>query len=111
MAISTIKRDEDENPTPAKNHIYVLGNLHPWNKTECFITIFSAMELFLLVNIATKSKCVPKTAMLASSFFRTIFRQKKKYVCTSPAGDKLTHSKPYRLLKKTMYSLKRSPRH
>ena len=36
---------------------------------------------------------------------------RRKYVYTPPAGDKLTPSKSYPLLKKTLYGLKRSPRH
>ena len=95
MAISTIKRDENGIPTRAKYRICVLGNLdpHPWNKTECFAPVLSAMELRFLVNLATKHKCIPKTGDVSQAFCQAYLPPEEKYLCTPPAGDTLTPPK------------------
>ena len=58
MAISTIKRDGNGNPTRAKYRIVALGNMDPhnWDKADCYAPVLSQAELHLLTAIATHSK-------------------------------------------------------
>jgi Reverse transcriptase (RNA-dependent DNA polymerase). len=113
MAISKIKRDSQGNPTRAKYRIVVLGNLDPhhWSKADCFAPVLSAMELRLLVAIATRFKVVPKQCDAVQAFCQTTLPPQEQYVCTPPKGCPFTPPNTYLLLKKTLYGLKRSPRH
>jgi Reverse transcriptase (RNA-dependent DNA polymerase). len=113
MAISKIKRDSQGNPTRAKYRIVVLGNLDPhnWSKTDCFAPVLSAMELRLLLAIATNMRVIPKQCDAVQAFCQTTLPPEEKYVCTPPKGCPFTTPKTYLLLKKTLYGLKRSPRH
>jgi deoxyuridine 5''-triphosphate nucleotidohydrolase (dut) len=113
MAISKIKRDEKGNPVRAKYRIVVLGNLDPhnWSKSDCFAPVLSAMELRLLVAIATHLRVIPKQCDAIQAFCQTTLPPEEQYVCTPPKGCPLTPPKTYLLLKKTLYGLKRSPRH
>jgi Reverse transcriptase (RNA-dependent DNA polymerase). len=113
MAISKIKRDSHGNPTRAKYRIVVLGNLDPhnWSKSDCFAPVLSAMELRLLLAIATQAKVVPKQCDAVQAFCQTTLPPSEQYVCTPPKGCPHTPPKTYLLLKKTLYGLKRRPRH
>ena len=101
------------NPTRAKYCIVVLGNLdpHDWSKSDCFAPVLSALELHLLIAIVTHSKVVPKQCDAIQAFCQTTFPPDKCYVCTPPKGCSITPPNTYLLLKKTLYGLKRSPRH
>jgi len=113
MAISKIKRDSQGNPVRAKYRIVVLGNLDPhnWSKSDCFAPVLSAMELRLLLAIATKFKVIPKQCDAIQAFCQTTLPPDEQYVCTPPKGCPITPPKTYLLLKKTLYGLKHSPRH
>lgn len=114
MAISKIKRDAHGNPIRAKYRIVILGNLDPhnWTKSDCFVPVLSALELRLLLSIATHHKVIPKQCDAVQAFCQTTLPSTERYVCTPPKGCPLTPPpKTYLLLKKTLYGLKRSPRH
>jgi Reverse transcriptase (RNA-dependent DNA polymerase). len=113
MAISRIKRDAQGNPVRAKYRIVVLGNLdpHTWTKSDCFAPVLSALELRLLLAIATQHKVLPKQCDAVQAFCQTTLPPTETYVCTPPKGCPITPPKTYLLLKKTLYGLKRSPRH
>ena len=113
MAISKIKRDSQGNPIRAKYRIVVLGNLdpHTWSKSDCFAPVLSALELRLLLAIATHSRVIPKQCDAVQAFCQTTLPPDEQYVCTPPKGCPITPPKTYLLLKKTLYGLKRSPRH
>ena len=113
MAISKVKTDEDGKPERAKYCIVVLGNLDPhnWSNSDCFAPVISPLELRLLVAIATQMKVVPKTGDVSQAFVQSFLPDNKKYVIKPPHGCPLTPEKTYLLLKRTLYGLKRSPRH
>ena len=113
MAISKIKRDSQGCPIRAKYRIVVLGNLDPhnWSKTDCFAPVLSAMELRLLLAIATNMRVIPKQCDAVQAFCQTTLPPEERYVCTPPKGCPFTPPHTYLLLKKTLYGLKRSPRH
>ena len=113
MAISKIKIDENRNPNRAKYRIVVLGNLDPidWSTSDCFAPVVSPLELRLLVAIATQMKRTCKTGDVAQAFCQSVLPDDEQYVIKPPHGCPLTPSATYLLLKKTLYSLRRSPRH
>jgi hypothetical protein len=113
MAISTIKYDGDGNPDRCKYRIVVLGNLDPndWSKSECFAPVLSQMELRLLLSIATAKKCVPKTGDVSQAFVQSTLPSNEQYVIRPPPGCPLSLKGSYLKLLKTLYGLKRSPRH
>ena len=113
IAIATIKYNADGQPERAKYRLCVLGNLdhHDWEANETFAPVLSHMELRLLISEAAKCNCVPKTADFKQAFCQSILPALEKYVITPPYGCPLTPPNTYLLLKKTLYGLKRSPRH
>jgi deoxyuridine 5'-triphosphate nucleotidohydrolase len=113
MAISTIKYNGNGEPERAKYRIVALGNLdpHSWSKNDCFAPVLSQMELRLLTAIAARHRCIPKTGDVSQAFCQSYLPKGENYVMRPPPGCPITKSKTYLRLKKTLYGLKRSPRH
>ena len=113
MAISKIKYDEFGKPNRAKYRIVVFGNLdpHSWTKTDCFAPVLSALETRLLIALAVNNKRIPKSGDFIQTFCQSFLPDDEKYVCRPPAGCPITPPKMLLLLKRTLYGLKRSPRH
>ena len=113
MAISTLKKDKDGNPVRCKYRIVVLGNLDPhnWSKSDCFAPVLSQLELRTLLAIAASKNCTPKQADVSQAFVQSTLPSDEKYIISPPAGCPLSKPKTYLRLLKTLYGLKRSPRH
>ncbi len=113
MAISKIKTDENGKPLRAKYRIVALGNLdpHSWTKADCFAPVMSSLELRFLFGLCTQMKRIPKGGDFIQAFCQSFLPDDEKYVCTPPPGCPITPPKTYLLLIKTLYGLKRSPRH
>lgn len=113
MAISTIKHDGDGNPTRAKHRIVALGNLDPhnWSKNDCYAPVLSQMELRLITALAVRDKCIPKSGDITQAFCQSYLPPNENYICRPPAGCPITKPHTFLKLKKTLYGLKRSPRH
>lgn len=113
MALSKVKKDEDGNPDRAKYRIVALGNLdpHDWSSSDCFAPVLSPLELRLLISISTKMKIVPKTGDVSQAFVQSVLPDDEKYIVKPPHGCPITPKNTYLLLKKTLYGLRRSPRH
>ena len=113
MAIATIKYDGQGNPVRAKYRIVALGNLDPntWSKQDCFAPVMSQFELRFLVALSVKKKCIPKTGDIKQAFCQSCLPPGENYICRPPPGCPITPSNAYLRLKKTLYGLKRSPRH
>ena len=113
MAITTIKKDGNGNPIRAKYRIVALGNLdnHEWTKQDCFAPVLSQLELRLLIAIAVSKGCIPKSGDITQAFCQSFLPKDEYYICTPPAGCFLTPSNTFLKLRKTLYGLKRSPRH
>ena len=113
MAIAVIKKDGNRNPVQAKYRIVALGNLdpHSWSKQDCFALVLAQQELRLLLSIAVKYKCIPRSGDVSQAFCQSYLPPDKIYVCCPPTSCPLTGKDKYWKLKKTLYRLKRSPRH
>jgi deoxyuridine 5'-triphosphate nucleotidohydrolase len=113
MAIATVKTDGEGNPIRAKYRIVALGNLdpHSWSKQDCFAPVLSQQELRLLTSIAARNKCIPKSGDVSQAFCQSFLPEDEVYVCRPPSGCPITPKNSYWKLLKTLYGLKRSPRH
>jgi len=113
MAISTIKFDEHNQPKRAKYRIVVLGNLDPhiWSKSDCYSPVMSLFELRLMTALAIRHKCFLKNGDFKQAFVQATLPPEETYVLRPPHGCHLTPPNTYWLLKRTLYGLKRSPRH
>ena len=113
MTVSVIKRDKDGNPARAKYRIVVLGNLdtYAWEKHDCFAPVLAQHDLRLLVNMAVELQCIPKTGDVSQAFCQSFLPDQELTICKPPPGCNLTPPNSYWKLLKTLYGLKRSPRH
>ena len=113
MAISKIKYNEKGEPEHAKYHNVILRNLDPtnWSSADCFAPVLSALENRLLTVIATQLKVIPKSGDFIQAFCQSHLPKNERYICKPPAGCPITPPNTYLLLRKTLYGLKRSPRH
>ena len=113
MAISTIKYDGEGNPNRCKYRIVALGNLDPhnWSKQDCFAPVLSQLEHRTLLSLATRLKCTPKTGDVSQAFCQGVLPEEEEYYIKPPPGCPLTKKGGYLKLLKTLYGLKRSPRH
>jgi len=113
MAISTIKYDEHGKPKRAKYRIVALGNLDPtdWSKSDCYAPVMSLLELRLMTVLAIKKKRILKCGDVKQAFCQAILPPNEQYVLKPPPGCPITPPNSYWMLKRTLYGLKRSPRH
>ena len=113
MAISKIKPDENGSPDRAKYRIVVLGNLdpHDWSNSDCFAPVMSPLELRIMIACATQMKRICKTGDVSQAFCQSVLPDDERYVIKPPHGCPITPPNTYLLLKKTLYGLRRSPRH
>jgi len=113
MAISTIKFDEHNQPKRAKYRIVVLGNLDPhlWSKSDCYSPVMSLFELRLMTALAIRHKCYLKNGDFKQAFVQATLPPDETYILRPPHGCHLTPPNTYWMLKRTLYGLKRSPRH
>ena len=113
MAISVIKYDGDGQPIRAKYRIVVLGNLDPhgWEKHDCFAPVLNQFELRLLLHLAVQHGCIPKQGDVSQAFCQAILPENETYVCRPPPGCPITPKNAYWRLLKSLYGMKRSPRH
>ena len=113
MAISTIKKDADGNPVRAKSRIFVLGNLdpHTWSKRDCFAPVMSQLEFRCLIASAVRMQRPPKSGDFQNAFCQSTLPPNEQYIIRPPHNCPLTPPRTYLRLLKTLYGLKRSPRH
>ena len=90
-----------------------MGNLdpHQWSKNECFAPVLSQLELRLLTALAVRYKRILKSGDVNQAFCQSYLPPGKNYICKPPPGCPLTPPGTYLKLKKTLYGLKRSPKH
>jgi hypothetical protein len=82
-----------------------------WTKGECYAPVLSQIELRLPVSLAVRLKRKIKSGDVSQAFCQGTLPPNEKYVMRPPAGCKISTPNTYYLLKKTLYGLKRSPRH
>ena len=113
MAVSTIKHDGDGNPKRAKYRIVALGNLdsNNWSRSDTYAPVMNLIELRLLTSIAIHHRRILKSGDFKQAFCQATLPPNEMYVLRPPPGCPFTPPNSYWLLKRTLYGLKRSPRH
>ena len=113
MAISVIKKDGDGNPQRAKYRIVVLGNMDPygWEKHDCFAPVLAQFELRVLLHLAVEKGCIPKQGDVSQAFCQAMLPHAEPYIARPPVGCPITPKNAYWKLLKSLYGMKRSPRH
>ena len=113
MSIAVIKRDEHGKPFKVKYRIVVLGNMDPnyWDKSDCYAPVMSHLEPRILLSLAVQSSTAIYSGELSQAFCQSFLPEGENYVIKPPRGCPITPPKTYLLLRKTLFGLKRSPRH
>jgi hypothetical protein len=113
MCVLTIKKDENLMPLRAKSRIVVLGNREnrEWSKSDRFAPVLRFDSLRYLVSLATQRRRGLKQGDCKNAFFQGILPPEEITIVRPPSGDPDAAKDEYWLLQKTLYGLRRSPRH
>ena len=113
MAASKIKYDELGKPKRAKYRIVALGNYEKdrWSTSDCYAPVMSLLELRFLVALAVKNNRVLKNADIKQAFVQAHLPPEESYIIKPPPGCPLTPPNTYWKLLRTLYGLRRSPKH
>ena len=113
MCVLSIKKDEMLNPLRAKSRIVVLGNHEDrvWSKPEKYAPVLRPDTMRLLVSMAVERRRTLKQGDCKNAFCQGILPDDEITVVKPPIGDPDATKDEYWLLKKTLYGLRRSPRH
>jgi hypothetical protein len=113
MCVFTVKKDSSGRPLRAKSCIVVLSNKDPteWTKADCFAPVVSLPVVRMLTALAVQQKRTLKQADCKLAFIQATLPPEEITVVKPPAGCPLSGSGTYWRLKRSMYGLKRAPRH
>ena len=113
MCVLTIKKDENLLPLRAKSRIVVLGNHEDrvWSKSERFAPVLRGDSLRFLVSLAVEKRRVLRQGDCKNAFCQGILPPDEITIVRPPAGDPYVDPNEYWLLLRTLYGLRRSPRH
>ena len=113
MCVLTMKKDENLLPLRAKSRIVVLGNLeeHLWSKTDRFAPVLHQDSLHFLTSLAVEKRRALCQGDCKNAFCHGILPPEKTTIVHHHSGDPNADPQEYWLLLKTLYGLRRSPRH
>jgi len=113
MCVFTVKKDSSGRPLRAKSCIVVLSNKDPteWTKADCFAPVVSLPVVRMLTALAVQQKRTLKQADCKLAFIQATLPPEEITVVKPPAGCPLSGPGTYWRLKRSMYGLKRAPRH
>ena len=113
MCVLTIKKDENLLPLRAKSCIVVLGNHEDrvWSKSDRFAPILRGDSLRFLVSLAVEKRCPLRQGNCKNAFCHGVLPPEETTIVRPPSGDPEADPLEYWLLLKTLYGLRRSPRH
>ena len=113
MCVLTIKKDEQLLPLRAKSRIVALGNLEErfWSKSDCFAPVLRQDSLRFLTSLAVEKRRALRQGDCKNAFCHGILPPEETTIVRPPAGDPDAEPHEYWLLLKTLYGLRRSPRH
>ena len=113
MCVLTIKKDEHLMPLRAKSRIVVLGNRESreWSKSNRFAPVLRFDSLPFLVSLAAQQRRGLKQGDCKNAFCQGVLPPEEITIVWPPSGDPDAAKDEYWLLQKTLYGLRRSPRH
>lgn len=113
MCVLVVKLDEHGNPDWAKSRIVVLGNHEDrvWAKHERAAPVLKYSSLRLMVSAAVQCRRHLKQADYKNAFCNPTLPTDEITIIRPPLGDPDAKDGEYWLLRKTLYGLRRSPKH
>jgi hypothetical protein len=113
MAILSIKTDSDGKPQRAKSRIVVLGNKDPveWTNAECYAPVVPQPIVRLMTSLAVRNKTTLQQADCKNAFCHPELPEDEPTIIRPPSHCPISPPNTYWRLKKTLYGLRRSPRH
>jgi hypothetical protein len=113
MCILTIKKDENLFRLRAKSRIVVLGNHEDrlWSKSDRFAPVLHLDPLRFLTSLAVQKRRALQQGDCKNTFCQGILPPEEITIVRPPSGDPDADPQEYWLLLKTLYGLRRSPRH
>jgi len=108
----TVKKANDV-PTRAKSRIVVLGNFdpRPWTKSDCFSPVVSIPMVRLITALAVHNRCTVKQGDCKFAFIQASLPESELTIAKPPLGCPFSGVRKYWRLKKSLYGLRRAPRH
>jgi hypothetical protein len=113
MCVLSIKKDKMFNPFCAKSRIVVLGNHKDrvWTKSEKYAPVLRSDSMQLMVSLAVEKRRTLKQGDCKIAFCQGVLPDDEITIVKPPIGNPDAAKDEYWLLKKTLYGLRRSPRH
>ena len=113
MCILTIKKDEQLRPLRAKSRIVVLGNHEDrvWSKSDKYAPVLCQDSLRFLTSMAVNARRPLRQGDCKNAFCQGILPPDETTIVRPPSGNPEAEPGEYWLLKRTLYGLRRSPRH
>jgi hypothetical protein len=113
MVVQTVKPDEFGNPIRAKSCIVVLGNYEetPWTKSKKYAPVIQKESHRLLTSIAVSKGRTQEQGDCKNAFCHPLLPPDETVIVRPPPGCPLSKPDKLWLLRKTLYGLRRSPKH
>ena len=113
MCVLVVKPDKNGNPHRAKSRIVVLGNHEDriYSKSQRYAPVLKYSSLRLLTSKAVGDKRVLQQGDCKNAFCQAVLPDNEATVVRPPVGDPDYNKEIYWKLKKSLYGLRRSPRH
>ncbi|MGL5814547.1 MAG: reverse transcriptase domain-containing protein, partial [Aeromonas sp.] len=113
MCIHTVKTDGAGNPVRAKSRTVVMGNAEEryWTKNDLFAPVLMKHTIRTLTGLAVSKGRRVKQCDAKNAFCHPTLPEDEICVCIPPRGCPYSAPGTYWRLKKTLYGLRRSPRH
>ena len=113
MVVFTVKKDSTGRPLRAKSRIVVLGNKDPaqWTKADCYAPVASIPVVRLFTALAVSKKCTLKQGDCKNAFVQSTLPEDEITIVFPPVGCPISAPHTYWRLRKSLYGLRRAPRH
>ena len=113
MCVLVVKPDKDGNPHRAKSRFVVLGNHEDciFSKSQRYAPVLKYSSLRLLTSKAVGDKRVLQQGDCKNAFCQASLSEDEATVVRPPLGDPDYDKGVYWKLRKSLYGLRRSPRH
>jgi hypothetical protein len=112
MSTFTVKKT-DGVPNRAKSRIVILGNQDPrmWSKADCFSPVVSLPMVRFLTSVVVKHRRTLKQGDCKFAFIQASLPESELTIVKPPIGCLFSGPRSYWRLKKSLYGLRRAPRH
>ena len=100
-------------PSRAKSRIVVLGNRDPtpWASSDCYAPVISHVHLRLIISLAVAHRRPLKQGDVKNAFCQATLPPTECIVVSPPPGCPFSQPGELWLLRKSLYGLRRAPRH